>query len=141
MPEAAPRVLLVSPKFNPNSFWSFEAACALQGAHTMAPPLGLITLAAMLPRNWQVRLIDRNTGVELTDADVAGADLVLTGGMLPQEPDLRAIVARCNRLGVPVCLGGPAPTSTPENFAEADFIVIGEAEEIIGDFVAAFERG
>ncbi|GLS44183.1 radical SAM superfamily enzyme YgiQ (UPF0313 family) [Methylobacterium brachythecii] len=141
MTEAATRVLLVSPKLNPNSFWGFEAASALRGAKCLAPPLGLITLAAMLPSHWDLRLIDRNTDVELTDADVAGVNLVMTGGMLPQEPDLMAIVARCNRLGVPVCLGGPSPTSSPEQYEDADFIVIGEAEEVIGDFVAAFERG
>ncbi|GEO99408.1 B12-binding domain-containing radical SAM protein [Methylobacterium haplocladii] len=139
--EAAPRVLLVSPKFNDNAFWGFEAACELQGAKCLEPPLGLITLAAMLPTAWNLRLIDRNADHDLTDADVMAADLVMAGGMLPQEPDLRAIVARCNRLGVPVCLGGPAPTSTPENYETADFIVVGEAEDVIGQFIDAWERG
>ena len=139
--ERAVNVLLISPKLNDNSFWGFEAACALQGAKCLAPPLGLITLAALLPAAWSLRLIDRNAGDALADADIAGVDLVMTGGMLPQEPDLVAIVERCNRLRVPVCLGGPMPTSTPENFETADFIVIGEAEEVIGTFVEAFERG
>ena len=137
---AATRVLLVSPRFNPNSFWSFEGACELIGAKTLAPPLGLITVAAMLPPHWSCRLVDSNTQ-QLEDADIAAADLVMTGGMLPQEPDMLAIIARCRRLGVPVCVGGPAPTSTPEHYAEADFRVVGESEGIIGDFVAAFERG
>ena len=139
-PSHAPRVLLVSPRFNANSFWGFEAACALQGARCLAPPLGLVTLAAMLPGDWCLRLIDCNAE-EFTDSDIAGADLVMTGGMLPQEPDIVAVMERCRRLGVPVCLGGPAPTSTPEAFAEADFIVIGEAEGIIHEFVAAWEAG
>ena len=134
------RVLLISPRFNDNSFWSFKGTRELQGAKALAPPLGLITLAAMLPESWDLRLIDRNV-VPLADADIAAADLVMTGGMLPQEPDIRDIMARCRRLGVPVCLGGPAPTSTPELYDEADFIVIGEAEGVIGEFVALWDAG
>ncbi|GJE00361.1 B12-binding domain-containing radical SAM protein [Methylobacterium isbiliense] len=140
MPKPETRILLVSPRFNPNSFWGFEAACALQGARCLAPPLGLITLAAMLPQTWQLRLIDCNAQ-ELTDADILGADLVMSGGMLPQEPAIFALMERCRRLGVPICLGGPAPTSTPEVFDEADFIVVGEAEGVIHEFVAAWEAG
>jgi radical SAM superfamily enzyme YgiQ (UPF0313 family) len=133
-------VLLVSPRFNELSFWSFAGTLELVGAKALAPPLGLITLAALLPDDWDVRLIDQNT-TELDDADIAGADLVMTGGMLPQEPGIRAIIARCRKLGVPVCLGGPAPTSTPELYEDADFIVIGEAEGVIGQFVDAWHAG
>ncbi|GJE59682.1 B12-binding domain-containing radical SAM protein [Methylobacterium trifolii] len=136
-----PRVLLVSPRLNGDSFWSFKAACALQGARCLAPPLGLITLAAMLPPHWDLRLIDRNADEALTEADILGADLVMTGGMLPQEPDILTLMALCARLGVPVCLGGPAPTSTPEVYEHADFLVIGEAESVVDDFIAAWERG
>ena len=135
-----PGVLLVSPRFNDNSFWSFAGARELQGARALAPPLGLITLAALLPQTWRMRLIDRNVE-ELSDDDISAADLVLTGGMLPQEPDTLEILARCARLGVPTAVGGPAPTSTPEIYAHANFLVIGEAEEIAGDLVAAWEAG
>ena len=134
-------MLLVSPRLNQNSFWSFKSACELQGARCLAPPLGLITLAAMLPPSWDLRLIDRNADEILTEGDIAGADLVMTGGMLPQEPDMLAIIEMCARQGVPVCLGGPAPTSTPESYEHADFLVVGEAEGVIHDLVAAWERG
>ena len=140
MSSTAPRILLVSPRFNPNSFWSFQGTCELQGARCLAPPLGLITLAAMLPKSWICRLIDRNA-TELTREDIREADLVMTGGMLPQEPDMLAIMALCAELGVPVCLGGPAPTSTPEVYEHADFLVVGEAESVIADFIAAWEAG
>jgi radical SAM superfamily enzyme YgiQ (UPF0313 family) len=136
----APRVLLVFPRFNANSFWSFKEPARLRGAKASAPPLGLITLAAMLPAAWQLRLVDCNTS-ELTEDDVRGADLVMTGGMLPQKPDTDRIIALCNRLGVPVCVGGPAPTSSPEVYEAADFLVLGEAEGILPEFVAAWERG
>ena len=134
------RVLFVSPRFNPNSFWSFQGTCELQGARTLAPPLGLITVAAMLPQTWSMRLIDRNT-TELTAADIAGVDLVMTGGMLPQEPDTLDVMAMCAAQGVPVCVGGPAPSSTPDVYAHADFLVVGEAESIIADLIAAWEAG
>src|SRR3569833_2662541 len=91
------RVLLVSPRFNPASFWSFRETCALQGARWLVPPLGLITIAAMLPKHWDVRLVDCNIE-DLPDADVAAVDLVLSGGMLPQEIGLRAVIAQCARV-------------------------------------------
>ncbi len=135
-----PRVLFVNPRFNPNSFWSMQGTVQLLGACSLAPPLGLITVAAMLPKSWKIKLIDRNVE-ELSDADITAVDMVMTGGMLPQEPDTLAIIASCVRLGVPVCVGGPAPTSTPDVYGEADFMVVGEAESVIADFIAAYERG
>ncbi|MDR6950852.1 hypothetical protein J2X65_000195 [Ancylobacter sp. 3268] len=135
-----PRVLLVFPLFNPNSFWNFKEACELYGARCVAPPLGLTTLAALLPESWDLRLVDRNAR-ELADEDILWADLVLTGGMLPQQCDTLAVIERCHRLGRPVCLGGPDPTSNPDVYAEADFLVLGEAEGIIGRFVEAWEAG
>ena len=77
-------ILLVYPRFAPDTFWNFAATCKLFGARCPAAPLGLITMAAMLPSSWQVRLIDRNAE-ELSDADLDWADLVMTGGMLPQQ--------------------------------------------------------
>ena len=135
-----PRVLFINPRFNPNSFWSMQGTVQLLGATCLAPPLGLITVAAMLPKSWRPKLIDRNAET-LTDADIQAADLVMAGGMLPQEPDTLAIIAMCARLGVPICVGGPAPTSTPDVYAHADFLVVGEAESVIADFVAAWENG
>ncbi|GEO99407.1 B12-binding domain-containing radical SAM protein [Methylobacterium haplocladii] len=136
----ATRVLLVFPKFNPNSFWSFKEPCELQGNKTSTPPLGLITVAAMLPAHWHVRLIDRNAQ-ELSEADLDAADVVFTGGMLPQEPDAIKVIRMCKARGVPVCVGGPAPTSSPQYYEEADFQVLGEAESVIDEFIAAWERG
>jgi hypothetical protein len=81
------KVLLVAPRFNGGSFWSCRAACEVLGARYPAAPLGLITVAALLPRSWQCRLVDRNTE-ELRDFDFDWADLVMTGGMLPQQADI-----------------------------------------------------
>src|SRR5690242_12067124 len=82
----APNVLMVFPRFNPNSFWSLKSACELVGARTTVPPLGLITVAAMLPSGWNVRLIDRNAEL-LQESDLDWADMVMTGGMVPQVID------------------------------------------------------
>jgi radical SAM superfamily enzyme YgiQ (UPF0313 family) len=123
-PDQTPtKILLVFPLFNPNSFWSFGAACEAAGARCPAPPLGLITLAALLPQTWEFRLINRNAE-PLDDADILWADLVMTGGMLPQQVDTLAIVRRCKDLGKPVCVGGPDPTSSPHLYDAADFLVL-----------------
>src|SRR3954452_18127977 len=79
-------VLLIYPRFVTGAFWNFQAACELFGAKYPTAPLGLITIAAMLPSSWTVRLIDRNTE-DLNDADLDWADLVMTGVMIPQHLD------------------------------------------------------
>jgi len=135
-----PKVLLIFPRFNQNSFWSLRAACEIHGARCPAPPLGLITVAALLPPTWNFRLVDRNAE-ELTAADLAWADLVFTGGMLPQRVDCLEVIDLCQAEGKPVVVGGPDSTSSPEVFAQADFLVLGEAEGIIDAFVQAWEAG
>ena len=133
-------VLLVYPRFNAGSFWNYGATCEMVGAKYPAPPLGLITVAAMLPENWNVRLIDRNTGA-LTNDDLAWADMVMTGGMLPQQADCLAVIRRSQEKNVPVVVGGPDATSSPEVYEAADFLVLGEAEGILTTFVDAWKEG
>ena len=133
-------VLMVYPGFNAATFWNFSVACELVGARYPAPPLGMITLAATLPPVWDIRLVNRNTE-ELTDADLAWADIVMTGGMLAQQVDTLQLIALCHAHGKPVAVGGPDPTSSPQVYAAADFRVLGEAEGVIGDFIAAWEAG
>jgi radical SAM superfamily enzyme YgiQ (UPF0313 family) len=131
---------MIYPKFVPNSFWNYAEACELVGAKYPAAPLGLITVAAMLPKHWEVRLVNRNTE-SLTDADIDWADLVMTGGMLNQQPDAIHLIDLAHRHGKPVCVGGPDLSSSPHLYAGADFQVIGEAEEVIENFIAAWESG
>ena len=134
------RVLMVYPRFSAATFWNFTVACELVGASFPAAPLGLITLAAILPPTWDIRLVNRNTE-ELTDADLAWADLVMTGGMLAQQVDTLELIELCHTHGKPVVVGGPDATSSPQIYAVADFRVLGEAEGIIDDFIAAWEAG
>ena len=134
------RVLLVAPRFSGRSFWNFEAACEVYGARFPAPPLGLITVAALLPDTWECRLVNRNTE-RLEDADLDWADLVMTGGMLPQRPDAIRVVELAHARRKPAVVGGPDATSSPEAYDAADFRVLGEVEPIIADFVAAWDAG
>ena len=133
-------VLLIYPRFGAATFWNFSAACELIGARYPAAPLGLITLAATLPTDWDMRLVNRNTE-DLTDADLAWADIVMTGGMLAQQVDTLELIALGHAHGKPVAVGGPDPTSSPEVYAVADFRVLGEVEGIIDEFIAAWDSG
>ena len=102
--------------------------------------MGLITVAAMLPKHWDIRLVNRNTE-PLTDADLGWADLVMIGGMLNQQPDFLYLIDLVHLHGKPVCVGGPDVSSSPHLYADADFQVIGKAEKIMEEFIAAWERG
>jgi radical SAM superfamily enzyme YgiQ (UPF0313 family) len=133
-------VLLIYPRFASDTFWNFAAACDLFGARYPTGPLGLITVAALLPQDWSFRLTDRNTE-ELDDEDVEWADLVITGGMLPQHYDLLEVIDLCRARSKPVAIGGPSVTSSPELYAKANFRILGEAEGIIDAFVAAWKSG
>src|SRR3954465_14570179 len=133
-------ILLIVPRFTGQSFWNFRAACEVYGARYPAPPLGLITVAALLPPAWHCRLVDRNTE-QLQDADIDWADLVMTGGMLPQQADTLQVIELAHARGRPVAVGGPDITSSPESYTEADFRVLGEAETIIGAFIDAWDSG
>jgi radical SAM superfamily enzyme YgiQ (UPF0313 family) len=135
-----PNVLMVFPRFNPNSFWDLQPVCDIWGARCPAPPLGLMTVAALLPRQWTIRLVNRNAEA-LDVSDLEWADMVMTGGMLPQQVDTLAIIDLCHARGKPVVVGGPDAMSSPEIYAGADFLVLGEAEGIIDQFVAAWSKG
>ena len=134
------RVLLVAPAFEGRSFWNFTAACEIYGAKFPAAPLGLITVAALLPTHWNCRLVNRNTE-QLEEADLDWADLVMTGGMLPQRLDTIEILKLAKIHGKTSVVGGPDATSSSEAYEIADFQVLGEAEGIIDEFIAAWQSG
>jgi radical SAM superfamily enzyme YgiQ (UPF0313 family) len=133
-------VLIVCPRFEAETFWSFKRTSKAFGAKYPAPPLGLITVAALLPQSWTIRLVNRNTE-ELTSDDLDWAELVLTGGMLPQMGDTLDVVDLCRARGKPVAVGGPSVTSSPDIYQTANFRVLGEAEGVIDQFVEAWEAG
>ena len=134
------RALLVHPRFSSRTFWNYQETCEAVGARYSATPLGLITVAALLPAHWEVRLVDRNIE-DLREADLAWADVVMVGGMLPQQRDALALVELAHASGKPVVVGGPDVTESPEVYAHVEFQVRGEAEEILSGFVTDFETG
>jgi radical SAM superfamily enzyme YgiQ (UPF0313 family) len=142
-PIAAPHrrnVLLVYPRFSNESFWNYRKSCEVVGARYPTIPLGLITVAAMLPSHWDVRLVNCNTE-ELLDEDLEWADLVLSGGMLFQQASTLDLIDLCRERGKQVAVGGPDVSSSPHIYERANFRVVGEAEGIIDKFIATVETG
>lgn len=135
------QVLLVYPRF-PQSFWSFDKAMELVGRKAVLPPLGLITVAGILPDRWQLKLVDCNIR-EVRDAEWDWADVVIISGMIVQKDDMHAQIAEAKRRQKLVAVGGPYPTSLPQDLdaAGADFLVLDEGELTLPMFVEAIERG
>lgn len=132
-------VLLISPEF-PDTFWSFSHALKFIRRRAASPPLGLLTVAALLPGHWNKRLVDLNV-TELRDADLQWADYAFIGGMVVQRASAVAAIARCKASGVPVVAGGPLFTMEHEQFAGVDHFVLDEAELTLPRFLADLEAG
>ena len=122
-------ILLVSPQ-TPDTFWSFRHVLPFVGKKAAFPPLGLLTIAAMLPDTWWIKLVDLNV-TKLTDSDIDWADAVLVSAMIVHEESARRIIARSNERDVPVVAGGPLFTTAAERFPEVACCVVGEAEEVM----------
>ena len=133
------KVLLVNPEF-PDTYWSFRHALPFEGKRSAFPPLGLMTVSALLPKSWERRLIDVNVR-KLKSSDIEWADIVFVTAMLVQKDSLYAIVQRCKSRGKRVVMGGPYVTTTVENLPDADHIFRGEAETTLPQFVRDLERG
>lgn len=131
--------LLIYPEI-PDTFWSFKHALRLIRKKASSPPLGLLTVAGMLPDDWELRLLDLNV-VTLTDADLAWADCALVSGMIVQRDSARRVIARCKRAGLTVIAGGPLFTCEQELFDEVDHFVLNEAEVTLAPFLEDFARG
>lgn len=135
------RALLIHPYF-PKSFWSFDKTMELMGRRAMLPPLHLVTVAAILPQEWEFRLVDRNV-TELTEDDWAWADMVLLSGMIVQKDDLLHLARECRSRDIPVAVGGPYATALPEEVLEtgANYLVLDEGELTIPMWLEALEKG
>lgn len=133
------KVLLVYPEF-PDTYWSFRHALAFNGKRATFPPLGLLTVAALLPEHWERRLVDMNVR-RLTEADIEWADIVMASAMIVQQHSLERVVRRCKARGKRVVVGGPYVSTSSEQLPEADHIFVGEAETTLPEFVADLARG
>jgi radical SAM superfamily enzyme YgiQ (UPF0313 family) len=133
------RILLVYPEF-PDTFWSFKHALRFIHKKAASPPLGLLTVAAMLPAEWEKRLVDLNV-TDLTTDDLAWADYVFISAMIVQREAARALIARCKDFGVNVVAGGPLFTMEHEQFPEVDHFVLNEAELTLPLFLHDLANG
>ncbi len=131
--------LLVHP-LTPRTYWGFQYSVGIVGKAASMPPLGLATLAALLPQSWNLRIVDLNIE-PLRDEDLRWADGLLLTGMLIHVPCMHEVLARARKAGVRTVVGGPAASSTPEAFADADFVFTGEAEGRIHCVVEALGGG
>jgi len=131
--------LLIYPKF-PDTYWSFKHALSFLGKRAAQPPLGLMTVAALLPGSWNKRLIDENVE-RLRDRHLAWADVVLISAMHIQKEALFAVLARCRGFGLRTVVGGPIASSLPAAEINADHVVIGEAETLIAALAGDLEQG
>ncbi len=132
--------LLVHPEFSKNSSLNYTDVCRLTGAKYPIPPLGLITVAALLPQNWNFKLIDLNTA-PLQDKHFKWADIVCTGGMLSQQKGILTIIRKSHEYGLKVVTGGPDPTCQPSIYSESDYLVLGEGENTIPLFLDDLDKG
>jgi radical SAM superfamily enzyme YgiQ (UPF0313 family) len=133
-------VLLVYPEF-PDTFWSFKHALKfLYNTQASAPPLGLLTVAALLPPEWAQRLVDLNIR-RLTEEDLAWADCVFVSAMIVQRESAHRVIARCRQAGVKIVAGGPLFTSEYEQFTEVDHFVLNEAEITLPPFLSDLAQG
>ncbi len=135
------RTLFVYPEF-PKTFWSYEKILELVNRKVLLPPLGLVTVAALLPQQWQMKLVDRNVR-EVTEEEWNWAELVVISGMIVQKSDMAVQIAKAKERGLPVAVGGPFASSTPDapELNLADFKVLDEGEITLPMFIEAIERG
>lgn len=135
------RILLVYPLF-PKTFWSYEKILELVNRQVLLPPLGLVTVAALLPQEWEFKLVDRNIRA-LTEAEWEWAEIIIFSAMIVQKEDLLHQIQAAKQRGKRVAVGGPYPTSSPQDVAAvgADYLILDEGEITLPMFVEAIQRG
>ena len=133
--------LFIYPEF-PKTFWSYEKILELVNRKVLLPPLGMVTVAALLPQHWPMKLVDRNVE-EVSEADWDWAELVVISGMIVQKADMAVQIAKAKERGLPVAVGGPFASSTPDapELGLADFKVLDEGEITLPMFIEAIEKG
>ncbi len=133
------KILMVYPQY-PSTYWSLEHTLKIVNKKSLTPPLGLMTIAAMLPGDYDIKLVDMNVSM-LADEDILHADMVFISAMIVQKESFREVVARCKRLNRPVAAGGPYPTSSYASIEGVDHFILGEGEGLIPLFIRDLESG
>jgi len=132
-------ILLVVPHY-PDSFWAFKSILPFVGKKAACPPLGMITVSAILPKDWNKRLVNLNIS-PLQQKDLFWADYVFIGAMYIQKKSVREIITRCKRNRVKIVAGGPLFTQDYEDYPEVDHFILNEAEITLPPFLAALASG
>jgi radical SAM superfamily enzyme YgiQ (UPF0313 family) len=133
------KILLVYPQY-PDTFWSFKHAMKFISKKAAFPPLGLLTVAAMLPQQWEKKLVDMNV-TRLTDKDLKWADYVFISAMSVQRKSAKEVIARCKDIDVKIVAGGPLFTTGSDEFTGVDHFVLGEAEVTLNPFLEDLKKG
>jgi len=133
------KILLIYPQY-PDTFWSFRYALKFVSKKASFPPLGLLTVAAMLPGDWEKKLVDMNVS-QLTDEDIRWADFAFISAMVVQRDSAKEVINRCQRLGTRTVAGGPLFTTGHREFREVDHLVLGEAEVTLPQFIQDAVKG
>ena len=134
------KCLIVQSEFSEFGFWNYVDVCKITGAKYPAAPLGLLTVAALLPQQWEFKLVDANVEPLLFE-HLEWADIVCIGGMLPQQQSMISIIDKAHQYGCSVVVGGPDPSSQPNMYQSADYLVQGEGEVTIPMFIQDLEKG
>src|SRR5664279_2831396 len=133
------KVLLIFPKY-PASFWSFKYALRFISKKAAVPPLGLITVSAMLPQSWQKKLVDMNVS-SLKTSDILWADYVFISAMYIQKESVSNVIEECRKYKIKIVAGGPLFTQEYENYPQIDHFILNEAEITLPPFLRDLERG
>ncbi len=133
------KILLVYPSY-PDTFWSFRYALKFISKKASFPPLGLLTVASMLPHEWDKKLVDMNA-TALSDEDIKWADYVFISAMVVQRDSAKEVITRCRKLSAKIVAGGPLFTTGYEEFDGVDHFVLGEAEVTLPPFLEDLDKG
>jgi radical SAM superfamily enzyme YgiQ (UPF0313 family) len=133
------KILFVSPD-SPDTFWGLKNALRFISKKATLPPLGLLTVAEMVPEDWDKKLVDMATA-KLRDRDIQWADYVFISAMSIQEESTRQVINKCKEVGTKVVAGGTLFTSLPEDYKDVDHLILNEAEITLPQFLTDLQKG
>jgi len=134
------KILLIYPAY-PETFWSYKYALKFVSKKASLPPMGLLTVAALLPADWDKKLVDLSAGDDLKDQDIKWADYVFIGAMSIQRKSANELINRCKKLRATIVAGGPLFTTSYQDFDQVDFLVLNEAEVTLPEFLDDLQKG